>query len=119
MMQSVSLTDPGTAVSQEPENMPERAGGAWARVPLLAAATLRAEVEYTGPQFCQDPDTGDDVRLEGGTWVNGVLSRVFRSGSGRGVEARLSASNLADTALYDQCGLPRAGRLFQLQFRVF
>ncbi|MBT8403265.1 MAG: TonB-dependent receptor [Gemmatimonadetes bacterium] len=119
MMQSVSLTDPGAATSQQPENMPERAGGAWLRLPLPAEAALTAEVEYTGPQFCQDPDSGGDVQLDGGTWLNGVLSRVFRTASGRGVEAQLSATNLADTTLYDQCGLPRPGRLFQLQFRVF
>ena len=89
----------------------------------MAGVSGRTEAEYTGPQFCQHPDTGEDVELKGGTWLNAVLSKVFRFQSRSGVvqrlEATVSADNLADTALYDQCGLPRAGRLFRLQLRVF
>lgn len=123
MLQSVDLTDPGTGTSVEPENMPERAGTAWVRFPLTAGIDARAEAEYTGPQFCQDPDSGRDVELGGGTWVNAALTRVFALSDarslGRRLEARVSASNLGDTALYDQCGLPRAGRLLQFQVRVY
>jgi hypothetical protein len=119
----VKLTDPGTAVSSEPENMPEQSGSAYLRFPILAGIDGTAEVEYTGPQFCQDPDTGADVELDGGNWFNAALSRVWdlsASGRlGRRMETRASVSNLADTALYDQCGLPRPGRLFQLSVRVF
>jgi len=122
-LQTVDLIDPGTSVSTEPENMPERSGRARLTFPLVAGFSGGAEAEYTGAQFCQDPNTGEDVELKGGTWLNGVLSRVFsfrtRSGGVQRVEARASAHNLADTALYDQCGLPRAGRLFSLQLRVF
>ncbi len=123
LLQDVVLTDPGAAASVEPENMPERAGRAWVRFPLLAGIDARAEAEYTGSQFCQDPDSGSDVKLSGGTWLNAALSKVFTLAPsrnlGRRVEARVSASNLGDTALYDQCGLPRAGRLLQFQLRVF
>jgi iron complex outermembrane receptor protein len=122
-LQSVELTDPGTAASSEPENMPEQSGSAYLRFPLLAGIVGTAEVEYTGPQFCQDPDTGADVELDGGNWFNAALSRVWDLSSsrsvGRRLETRASVSNLADTALYDQCGLPRPGRLFQLSVRVF
>jgi iron complex outermembrane receptor protein len=122
-LQSVKLTDPGTAVSSEPENMPEQSGSAYLRFPILAGIDGTAEVEYTGPQFCQDPDTGADVELDGGNWFNAALSRVWDLSAagpvGRRMETRASVSNLADTALYDQCGLPRPGRLFQLSVRVF
>jgi iron complex outermembrane receptor protein len=122
-VQKVNLIDPETTVSSEPENMPERTGRVRLGFPLIAGMSGRAEAEYTGPQFCQHPDTGEDVKLKGGTWLNGVLSKVFRFQSRTGVmqrlEATVSADNLANTALYDQCGLPRAGRLFRLQLRVF
>lgn len=119
-LQSVELTDPGTAVSSQPENLPERAGSAYVRVPLGAGVSARAEAEYTGVQFCQDPDSGADVELDGGAWYNAVLSKVWPSGrGGRRIETSVSGINLSDTALYDQCGLPRAGRLFRLQVRVF
>lgn len=121
-LQTVELTDPGTAVSTEPENVPEQAGRAYVRLPLAAGVRGTAEAEYTGAQFCQDPSTGEDVELDGGTWLNAALSKVWRlgrGGQGRNVETSVRADNLGDTALYDQCGLPRAGRLFRFQVRIF
>ncbi|MDT8341273.1 MAG: TonB-dependent receptor [Longimicrobiales bacterium] len=122
-LQSVDLKDRATSVSSEPENMPEEAGTAWVRFPLVAGLTASGEVEYTGSQFCQDPNTGADVELDGGSWLNAGIARVWDLSSsrtlGRRLETRVSATNLADTALYDQCGLPRAGRLLQFQLRVF
>lgn len=122
-LQSVTLTDPGTALSSEPENMPEREGRAYLTFPLVAGIAATAEAEYTGPQFCQDPDSGQDVELDGGTWLNASLSKVWDISGSRNIaqrmETRVSASNLGDTALYDQCGLPRSGRLLQVQVRVF
>jgi len=122
-LQKVDLIDPETTVSTEPENMPEQSGRLQLSLPLVAGISAGAEAEYTGTQFCQHPDTGEDVKLEGGTWLNGVLSRVFqfraKSGVAQRMEAMVGVSNLGNTALYDQCGLPRAGRLFRFQLRVF
>ncbi len=122
-LQKVELIDPQTSLSSEPENMPAQVGRARLGFPLVAGLVGAAEAEYTGAQFCQHPDTGEDVELEGGTWWNGLLSRVWNLGASSGMIRRLetivSVDNLGDTALYDQCGLPRAGRLFRLQVRVF
>jgi iron complex outermembrane receptor protein len=121
-LQAVELTDPETALSTEPENLPEQEGRLWVRAPLAAGVSGRAEAEYIGAQFCQDVDTGQDVELDGGTWLNAVLSRVWRlgrGGTGRNVETSLRGENLTGTALYDQCGLPRPGRIFRFQVRVF
>ena len=35
------------------------------------------------------------------------------------LQTSLSLDNLADAAVFDQCGLPRPGRLLRLQFRLF
>jgi iron complex outermembrane receptor protein len=122
-LQQVELSDPGNPTSVEPENMPEQSGRLWARFPLTAGFDANVEAEYTGAQFCQDPNTGTDVELDGGTWLNAALSRVWRLGRSAGLgsrlETRVSVDNLADTALYDQCGLPRMGRLFRLSVRVY
>jgi iron complex outermembrane receptor protein len=117
-LQSVELTDPNTQLNTEPENVPERAGSGWVRVPLFAGVASTLEAEYTGVQYCIDPDSGADVRLDGGTWLNAVLSKIWSTG-GRRLETSVSGYNLGDTALYDACGLPRAGRLFRFQVRVF
>jgi iron complex outermembrane receptor protein len=124
-LQSVELTDPATSTNLRPENVPERSGSAFLRFPLAADLLTTVEVEYTGAQYCIDPDSGDDVRLDGGSWINAVLSKVWPlsgsgpGGSGRRLETSVSGSNLTNAALYDSCGLPRAGRLLRLQVRVF
>jgi iron complex outermembrane receptor protein len=122
-LQSVDLIGGGSSVSMRPENTPERVGSAYLRFPFLAGIDATASAEYTGPQFCQAPGSGVDVELEGGSWFNASLSRLFVAPGGRArgrrIEARVSAANLGDTALYDQCGLPRPGRSLQFQLRVF
>jgi len=120
-LQSVELTDPATLTNTEPENVPERMGSAYARFPLAAGLASTLEADYTGPQFCIAPDSGEDVRLDGGSWLNATLSKVWpwSGGGGSSIETSLSALNLTDTAIYDACGLPRAGRLLRFQVRVF
>jgi hypothetical protein len=115
----VELTDPTTLINTEPENVPERSGSAHVRFPIAADLTTTLEGEYTGSQFCIDPDSGEDVKLDGGSWFNATLSKVWPRSGGRRVETSATALNLTDTALYDACGLPRAGRLFRFQVRVF
>jgi len=120
MLQSVELTDPSTEVNTHPENVPEQTLNAFVRFPLVADITTTLEADYTGSQFCIDPDSGEDVELDGGSWFNATLSKVWPwGGGGRRVETSLAGLNLTDTALYDACGLPRSGRLVRLQFRVF
>ena len=48
-----------------------------------------------------------------------VVSKVWGTSRGRRFETSLSADNLTDTALFDQCGLPRSGRLLRMNVRVF
>jgi iron complex outermembrane receptor protein len=123
-LQAVKLVDPVTTLSHEPENLPERSGSAYLRVPLPRGWAVTTEAQYTGAQFCQDPGSGEDVRLRGGSWLNGDVSKTWslpRSGVGffGRMETRASVDNMTDTALYDQCGLPRPGRLLRLQIRIF
>jgi iron complex outermembrane receptor protein len=117
-LQSVELTDPGTQVNTNPENVPERFGSAYVRVPIMSGLFTTFEAEYTGSQFCIDPNSGQDVELDGGSWFNALVSKMWSLG-GRRLETTASALNLSNTALYDACGLPRAGRLFRFQMRVF
>jgi iron complex outermembrane receptor protein len=123
-LQSVELVDPATTTSTRPENLPESAGSAFLNLPLPGGIAASAQATYTGAQFCQDVDTGEDVKLKGGSWLNALLSRVWSVPAGRGgflsrLETRVAVDNIADTALYDQCGLPRAGRLFRFELRLF
>lgn len=122
-LQKVELIDPETSRSSEPENMPEQVGRIRLSMPLLAGVTFAGEAEYTGSQFAQHPDTGADVELDGGIWWNGGFSRVWTLNSSSGLVQRLETGvfvdNLTDTLIYDQYGLPRAGRVLRIQARVF
>lgn len=123
-LQSVQLIDTAS-VSTEPENLPEVSGSMFARFPLAAGISATTEVRYMGNQFCQHPDTGADVELDGGAWLNADVGRTWSLPAGAGgglvsrLETRVSVDNLTDTALYDQCGLPRPGRLLRFQLRLF
>ncbi len=121
-VQSVTLADPGAAVGNRPENLPAVFGSLRARVPLALGLVGGGDLIVTGNQFCIDPESGADRRLDGGGTVNAELSRVFAlrsAGLWSALEARLAADNLGNAARYDQCGLPRPGRLLRVQIRLF
>lgn len=119
--QDVNVTDersPG--LSPRPEYQPAIAGGVHVEGPLPAGLRARAAAEMVGRQFCVDPDLGRDVALDPTTRLNLVVSREFAIGGPMGtLQTSLSLDNLADAAVFDQCGLPRPGRLLRLQFRLF
>jgi iron complex outermembrane receptor protein len=84
----------------------------------------KTEVRYTGSQYCIDLDSGQDTRLDAGTRINADLARVWNlrpSGSSwfSRLETRVAVDNIADTAIFDQCGLPQPGRLVRFEVRVF
>ncbi len=124
MLQDVELTDTDASETHRPENLPEALGGASARFPLFLGMEGGAAVEYSGSQFCIDPGTGEDALLESGALVGGFVSRgwpvraSWGAGSFTRLEARVAVDNAADTALYDQCGLPRPGRRVRFEVRL-
>jgi len=122
-LQAVRLRDPDTPGNQEPENVPEQTGSVFVRLPSWEGVSTTLSAELLGERFCIDPDSGADVTLAGESWFDAVISRVWAlsgtGGVGRRLETTLAASNLGNSTLYDTCGLPRAGRLLRLQFRVF
>jgi iron complex outermembrane recepter protein len=123
-LQSVDLMDPDAGSSSEPENQPAVFGSIHARFPVVLGARAMTEVRYTGSQFCLDLDTGDDRHLDGGSFINADVSRTWSIGASNGgwlsrLEARAGVDNIADTAIYDQCGLPQPGRLLRFEVRFF
>lgn len=123
-LQSVDLIDPQAGLTTRPENQPSVYGSVNVRFPLPFDVRAVTAARYTGSQYCVDPDTGADRELDAGARLNVDLSRVFTlrpAGAGwiSRLEARAGIDNVADTAIYDQCGLPQPGRLFTVQLRVF
>ena len=123
-LQKVDLIDPEAGQTNKPENQPSVFGSVNARFPLLLGTHAMTEVRYTGRQYCLDLATGADARLDGGAFLNVDLGRTWtlRPASGlwlSRLETRIAVDNAADTAIYDQCGLPQPGRLLRFEVRLF
>jgi iron complex outermembrane receptor protein len=120
-LQSVGLTDTA-GVKREPEALPQVFGSLRSRFPLPLQLIGGTDLSVTGSQSCLDPGTGQATTLGGGALVGAELSRrwtVRPTGLLSRLETKLAVDNLGDRALYDQCGLPRPGRLIRLQVRLF
>jgi len=118
-VQDVELADaePG----ERAEYQPEVVGSVQAASPLPWGVRGRAEVEYTGEQFGANPRTGEFERLDPSVYLELALSRriVDLVGGLGPLEAELAVTNITDEAIFDQLGLPRPGRTWQLRFRAF
>ena len=120
-LQDVELIDPTAGLSREPENQPSLFGSVDARFALPFDVRAGTEARFTGRQFCIDPDTGGDRELDAGTRVNADAARTWTVGQGllSRIETSVAVENALGTAVFDQCGLPEAGRLVRVEVRVF
>jgi iron complex outermembrane receptor protein len=101
------------------EHQPAIRGGIEIGAPLPLRAESAVSVRFTGAQHCLNSDLARLQRL-GGTGVAGVeLRREWWLVGGPALVRRLTAAlwldNIADRAVYDQCGLPRPGRTLRLR----
>lgn len=91
-------------------------------VPLPAELQVGGDLRFVGEQRCENPEAGGLQPLASSKSVDLSLRRVFRLGRGGAlsrVDASASLRNATDAVVFDQCGLPQPGRLFQIQFRVW
>ena len=116
-MQLAGAADDGP---RHAEHQPSLRLGAEARVELPAKLRGMAGLRYTGRQYCVHADAGREVRLAGAARVDAGVDRAIaiRSGPWRRVRGWLRMENLADAAVYDQCGLPQPGRTVRVGMAV-
>lgn len=105
------LLPAGVAQARRAEHNPEVRASLDLNLPFSSQWHGRAAVHVTGAQYCVHPDLGRQVRL--GAQQVGDLG-VNRDFAGRGIfrAARVvfAVDNVTDATVYDQCGLPQAGR---------
>ncbi|KPJ74709.1 MAG: hypothetical protein AMS19_15015 [Gemmatimonas sp. SG8_23] len=110
----------GTEVELEYE--PAAAGKVGVLVPVPAEIQVGADLRFMGEQLCQNPESGGLEPLASSTTVDLSARRLFSIRNG-GALSRMDVSaslrNVADAAVFDQCGLPQPGRLFQIRFRIW
>ena len=122
--QHIRLHDPAAAGDdRRPEHQPELRMGTNLSVALPLSLTGQAAARYTGSQMCVHPDLEREVKLD--AQLSGDVG-VARSWTLRGaartllrtLRVSLMLDNVADAAVYDQCGLPQPGRTLRLGFEV-
>ena len=121
LQQAWQIEDSG-GLRTRPEYEPSVVGGFDVGAPIPGELTLSGEYRFVGRQFCLNPDSATMDRLRRTHRFDLRLRRLFAV-EGRSVLANMdvlvSVTNLTDKAIFDQCGLPQAGRTFRVQLRLF
>ncbi len=105
----------------KPEHQPSVRGGLDALLPLGAGVTAGANVIHIGSQFCVHPDLGTNVELGSQSAAGVTLERQWSLPGWRAfrfLRVLGAVDNVTDSAVYEQCGLPRAGRTFRLSLSL-
>jgi iron complex outermembrane receptor protein len=122
LIQRIRVFDESSAdAMRHAENNPEVRGMLEAGVPLPARIRAYGNARYTGRQYCLNADTGNEMRLDARTQMDVALERRFPiSGRGaiRSLRALLALDNVANAAIYDQCGLPQPGRTLRAMITI-
>lgn len=118
MVQQVRLHDPvATGTARRPEHVPEFQTGASVTAPFIAGSRATVGMNYTGQQFCVNPDLGRTVRLGGQAKSDIGVEREWQvrsAGMLSRVRGMLAIDNVTDRAIYSQCGLPDPGRTIRV-----
>jgi iron complex outermembrane receptor protein len=111
----------GEPNARRPEHQPELRGSFDVGVPLPLGLRANALARYTGRQFCVHPDLARQVELRAQTVGDVALSRGWSAPGARllgSVRTTLAVDNVTDATVYDQCGLPQAGRTIRFGFEL-
>ena len=120
-IQDVMGIEPG-GTEVELEYEPSVMGRVGLEVPLPVELRGSGDLRFVGEQRCENPEIGGLQPLSASTSVDLALRRIFSFGRGgplRRLDASASLRNVTDAAVFDQCGLPRPGRLLQFQLRLW
>lgn len=105
---------------RKPEHQPSFRGMIDATMPAYRGIVLGANLQHLGSQYCVNPEANRDVSLAPQAVMGATAQRRWRRSGrgGQGFRVLLGLDNLTDTAAYEQCGLPRAGRTLRLSVTV-
>jgi iron complex outermembrane receptor protein len=120
--QHVRVRDRLVAAERRPEHQPEVRGALELGFPLPLALRAVTGARYTGTQYCVHPDAGSQVRLGAQTETNLVVERTWSIGRAGSLLQSLrflaALDNAGDATVYDQCGLPQAGRTLRAAMQL-
>lgn len=120
--QSVVTRDPRwPADHARVEYAPALAGTATLGLMAPGRILVSGFARYRGTQRCANIDATVLDKMEASATVDLEATRSFVGGKGGGkvrVDAAVAASNLTDTTVLDQCGLPQPGRTLRIQLLI-
>lgn len=120
-LQNVDVDDPAAPEDQRRAEYQPSVGGSLelgVRAPL--AIDMRLLIDHLGRRYCVNPDLGSDQELQASTALGFQLWRDWslKAGPLRRFRALAALENLTNGEIYDQCGLPRPGRVLRIQLEV-
>jgi iron complex outermembrane recepter protein len=118
VVQETKLEDPAAGTDLIAEYQPSLIASAGVASELVQRVRVDLYARYTGEQQCVNPDTGGNTRIAASQRIDGELSRTWRLGARSSIELAGGIDNITDEAIFDQCGLPQAGRTLRIQLRV-
>ena len=121
-LQRVRIRDTGVpSTDHRAEYEPTIAGNVNLTVEGPGRVAFTSFVHFRGTQFCENVETPALGQLDASATIDLEARRIVsfgpRSFLGR-VEGMIGVSNLADSAVLDQCGLPQPGRTFRVQVNL-
>lgn len=117
--QTVAIRDlTAGGAERKPEHMPSVRAMLDGTVPVAGGVVLGANLAHIGNQYCVNPSTGRDDLLTAQTIGGLTAHRHFATVAGgfRTLRVLAGLDNVTNAAVYEQCGLPRAGRTLRLGF---
>lgn len=116
--QSVRIREIAAGAERKPEHVPGVRAMLDGTVPVALGVVLGANLSHLGTQYCVNPITGGDDRLAAQSIAGLTAHRRFTMSAGGFGTIRVLAGldNVTDAAVYEQCGLPRAGRTLRVGF---
>lgn len=121
LIQRITIKDQTAGnAGRNAENNPEQRGSVELAVPLPLRVRGIANMRYTGRQYCLNADTGNEDALDAKTETDLSFERRFaiKRSPFQSLRALLSVDNVANAAVFDQCGLVQPGRTMRLMFML-
>lgn len=122
MGQRVRVRDASLGTSgRKPEHTPSLRGTLDATTRVAGGVLLGSTVQYLGSQYCVNPETTRDESLAAQAVASVTAQRSWSLGAGgvfRRLRLLLGVDNLTDRAVYEQCGLPQAGRTLRISISL-
>jgi iron complex outermembrane receptor protein len=117
LVQRVRIRDAAAdADARRPEHMPGMRAVLSGARGVGRGVVLGASVAHIGSQYCVDPGGPGSLSLDAQSVAGMTAERSWALGRStfRRLRVLLGADNLTDAAVYEQCGLPRAGRTLRI-----